>query len=103
MNKRQRKKAGYKPRPSKTIRRNYWKYVRSYELSLNYAVDEAINRMTVQECRDGDFYKINKAAEEVARGFIPYSNPWGEVEVLNITRQLPGAIHRVKLNILLSL
>jgi hypothetical protein len=103
MNKRQRKKAGFKPRPSKTVRRNYWKYVRSYELNLNYAVDEAIKRMTVQECRDGDFFKINEAAEEVARGFIPCSNPWGEMKILTITRQLPAAIHKVKINVLLSM
>ena len=103
MNKRQRKKAGLKPRPSKTVRRSYWKYIRQYELSLHYALDKAIQTMTVQECQQGDFSKLNEAANRVASGFFACKNPWGDMEVLNITKQIPGSIHKVRLNVLLSM
>ena len=96
MNKRQRKKSGLVPRPSRSSRRSFNKKLRYAQHYIEFAVDLAILNMTVQECRAQDLSKVSKAAEEAARNIIPIRNPWrgGALPIIRIVREIPGQVRK---------
>lgn len=104
MNKRQRKKAGLRPRPPRKARKAFNKYFRHLTERLNVAVDFAIKRMSVGEIEREDCSRINRAVNGVMMCTIPVRNPYVTdfIHNITITRQLPGVIrhHTVTINLL---
>ena len=104
MNKRQRKKAGLKPRPSRRERRLYSKRLAMAEYYIGNEIERGIASMTVQECIDQDLTKVQRLAQEALRNVMPFKDPWGDrLPVINITKQIPGTVHKVRLNFMVSM
>ena len=103
MNKRQRKKLGFRPRPFRKDRKLYLKRIAVAKHGVEQAIDQAMLQMTLQECRDHDIRKVELAAEMAVRDILPFSSPWGdEMTILRITKQLPGTVHKINLNFMVD-
>ena len=98
MNKRQRKKAGLRAKPSRSSCKAYSRYLRTIEHSMSSELDKAILEMTVGEIQNQELAKLNRAAENVFYSVLPVENPRGEMTIISVSKQLPGEIRKVTIN-----
>ena len=101
MNKRQRKKAGLRARPSRSSRRKYNRYVAQLKQSISTELDYAILELTIEEIQNQDLSRLNYVVDRASMSIPPVINPYDPywISTITITKRIPGTTQDINMSL----